>query len=128
MAALVAAVIAGAVVLALALSGGDDEKDRATQAQTTAPTTTAPTTTTETTPTTTEEGGGDAPEDIPAATKRRFIRLCQNRGRPRAQCRCTINELDRVYDYIEFVVVFQRAQRTKKLPAKARRAVQRCAR
>ena len=142
-AGLIAAVIIGAVVLALVLSGGDDEKkDPTTQASTaqsstpTTTTTTTPTTptTTETTPPTTEPdtggggGGGDALEDIPPATKRQFVKQCSSGGSAtRAQCQCAINKLDQEYDFIEFIEILGKVQRTGKFPPKAQRLIRSCA-
>jgi len=139
---LIAAVIIGAVVLALVLSGGgDDDKDPTTQASTAQNTTPTTTPTTESTPTTTEEttteettteesggGGGGGLEDIPPATKKQFITQCASGGNAsRSQCRCAINKLDQAYDFIEFIEIMQKAQRSGKFPPKALRLIRSCA-
>lgn len=140
-AGLIAAVIIGAVVLALVLSGGDDDKkDPTTQASTaqntntdtfTSDTTTTPTTETTTEETTTEDtttDGGSSPDinDIPPAQKRQFVNQCASQGAPRSACRCAINKIDDEYDFVEYIELLQQVQRTKTFPPKARRLIQSC--
>ena len=138
-AGLIAAVVIGAVVLAQVLAGGgDDDKDTSTQASTaqntssfpsTTTTTSTPTTTEETTTedTTTDETTEDNPlDDIPPATKKQFVKQCSSQGAPRSACKCAIDKIDDEYDFVEYIELLQRVQKTGKFPPKAQKLIQSC--
>jgi pSer/pThr/pTyr-binding forkhead associated (FHA) protein len=139
-AGLIAAVIIGAIVLALVLSGGDDDKKSdSTQAgntgastfsdtssSTTEPTTTTSETTTEET-TTEEQGGGGDLEDIPPNIKKQFVKGCKKGGGSGAACNCAIDEIDQKYDFVEFLDIINKVNKTGEFPPKVKKIIQSCA-
>ncbi|MEA2143005.1 MAG: hypothetical protein QOI64_1435 [Solirubrobacteraceae bacterium] len=139
-AGLIAAVIIGAVVLALLLSGGDDKKSSTSTAAASTPTTftmdtsSVPTTETTTSDTTTEEtttddtgSGGGGLEDIPPNVKKQFVQGCTKGGGSKAACTCAIDEIDKKYDFIEFLDIINKVNDTGKFPPKVQKIIQSCA-
>ena len=139
-AGLIAAVIIGAIVLALVLSGGDDDKKDSSQAAQSTPSTfstsstptTTPTTETTTEETTTEDtsteeqGGGDL-EDIPPNIKKQFVRGCKKGGGSSTACNCAIDEIDQKYDFVEFLDIINKVNKTGEFPPKVKKIIQSCA-
>jgi hypothetical protein len=138
-AGLILAVIIGAVVLALVLSGGDDnKKDSSQAAQSTpstftmdtssTPSTTAPTTetTTEETTTTDDQGSGGL-EDIPPNVKKQFVKGCVKGGGSKSACNCAIDEIDKKYDFVEFLDIISKVNKTGTFPPKVKKIIQSCA-
>ena len=142
-AGLIAAVIIGAVVLALVLSGGDDDKDDSTQAsQASTPSTFTmdtssvdrpreTTTTEETTTEETTEEHGDRWQPARASTRRtsrssssRAARTAADRSR-RATARSTRSS--RSTTSIEFLDIIEKANKTGKFPPKVKKIIQKCA-
>jgi pSer/pThr/pTyr-binding forkhead associated (FHA) protein len=137
-AGLIAAVIIAAVVLAVVLSGGDDNKksDSTQAAQKSTPTTTQSIpSTTESTPTTTEEtttdqggsGGSGNLKDIPPNVKKQFVKGCVKGGGSKAACNCAIDEIDKKYDFVEFLDIIQKVNKTGSFPPKVKKIIQSCA-
>jgi pSer/pThr/pTyr-binding forkhead associated (FHA) protein len=139
-AGLILAVIIAAVVLALVLSGGDDnkKKDSSQAAQSTPSTfsmstesTTAPTTTEETTTSdTTDQGSGGGSgglEDIPPNVKKQFVKGCVKGGGSKAACNCAIDEIDKKYDFVEFLDIISKVNKTGSFPPKVKKIIQSCA-
>ncbi len=138
-AGLIAAVIIGAIVLALVLSGGDDDKDSTQASQASTPTsftmdtssvpTTEPTTTEETTTedTTEEEPSEDPLGEYPPNVKRQFVKGCQNGGGSKSACQCTIDEIEKKYDLIEFLEIVEKANDSGKFPGPVQKIIRRCA-
>lgn len=139
---LIAAVIIGAVVLALVLSGGDDEKDSKPAAQASTPSTfsmdtsgvpTTPPTTTTTEETTTEETtteedtGGGSLEDIPPNVKKQFVKGCVKGGGSKTACTCAIDEIDQQYDFVEFLDIISKVNKTGSFPPRVKKIIQSCA-
>jgi hypothetical protein len=138
-AGLIAAVIIGAVVLALVLSGGDDKKSSSTAAASTPTTFTMDTsnvpTTTESTPTetttsdtTTDETTTEDPlSTYPPNVKEQFVKGCTNGGGSESACQCTIDEIEKKYDLIEFLDLIEKANSSGKFPAPVQKIIQKCA-
>ena len=137
-AGLIAAVIILAVVLALALGGGDDKKSSSTAAASTpttftmdtssVPSTTETTTTTaDTTTTDTGSSGSGGLEDIPPNVKKQFVTGCQKGGGSKTACTCAIDEIDKKYDFVEFLDIIQKVNSTGKFPPKVQQIIQSCA-
>ena len=137
-AGLIAAVVIGAVVLALVLSGGDDDKKETTQAsQASTPTTftmdtsSVPTTTTETTETTEETTDETETEDplseYPPNVKKQFVKGCRNGGGSKSACQCTIDAIEKKYDLIEFLEIVEKANSSGKFPSGVQKIIRRCA-
>jgi hypothetical protein len=139
-AGLIAAVVILAVVLALALSGGDDDKKSSSAAAASTPTsftmdTSSVSTTTESTETTTEEtttddtgsSGGGGLEDIPPNVKKQFVTGCEKGGGSKTACQCAIDEIDKKYDFVEFLDIINKVNDTGKFPPKVQKIIQSCA-
>ena len=138
-AGLIAAVVIGAVVLALVLSGGDDDKKETTAAsQASTPTTftmdtssvpTTETTTEETTTedTTTEDPGSDPLSEYPPNVKKQFVKGCKNGGGSQSACQCTIDEIEKKYDLIEFLEIVEKANDSGKFPSPVQKIIRKCA-
>jgi hypothetical protein len=139
-AGLIAAVIIGAIVLALVLGGGDDKKDSSTAAQSTpttftmdtssVPTTTESTPTETTTPTdetTTEEPAQDPLGEYPPNVKQQFVEGCVGGGGSESACQCTIDEIEKKYNIIEFLDLIEKANSSGKFPAPVQKIIQGCA-
>ena len=137
-AGLIAAVVIGAIVLALVLSGGDDDKDTTQASQASTPTTftmdtsSVPTTTTETTETTTEETTDETTEEDPLSeyppnVKKQFVKGCQNGGGSKSACQCTIDEIEKKYDLIEFLEIVEKANDSGKFPSPVQKIIRKCA-
>jgi hypothetical protein len=139
-AGLIAAVVIGAVVLALVLSGGSDKKTTSsTQAQATpttftmdtsaVPTTTESTPTdtgtTDTTPTDTTPSQG--PAAYPPNVKQQFVKGCVNGGGSQSACQCTIDGLEQKYNLIEFLQIIQEANKSGKFPPEVQSIIRKCA-
>jgi pSer/pThr/pTyr-binding forkhead associated (FHA) protein len=136
---LIAAVLILAVVLVLALSGGSDKKKSTSTAAASTPTTftmdtssvptTTPTTDTTTDTTTTDTGssGGGGLEDIPPNVKKQFVSGCQKGGGSKTACTCAIDEIDKKYNFIEFLDIIQKVNSTGKFPAPVQKIIQSCA-
>src|SRR5829696_7277873 len=136
-AGLIAAVIIGAVVLALVLSGGDDDKDPTTQASTaqastpstftmdtsSIPSTTEPTTTEETTE---EDDTDDDVGNYPPNVKRQFVKGCTRGGGSEGACQCAINQIEKNYDIVEFLDIISKVNKTGKFPGNVERLIKRC--
>jgi hypothetical protein len=138
-AGLIAAVIIGAVVLALVLSGGDDKKksDSTQAAQTSTPSvpsistpSTPPTTDTTTSDTTTDQGGSGGSgslKDIPPNVKKQFVKGCVKGGGSKTACNCAIDEIDKKYDFVEFLDIISKVNKTGSFPPKVKKIIQSCA-
>jgi hypothetical protein len=135
---LIAAVVVAAVVLAIVLSGGDDGKDKSTtssQAAQSTPTTftmdtsSIPTTepaTTESTPTDTQSTpstGGDYPANV----KKQFVQGCVNGGGSESACQCTIDEIEKKYNLVEFLQIINEANSSGKFPSGVQTIIRKCA-
>ena len=135
-AGLIAAVVIGAIVLALVLSGGDDDSKDTTQAsQASTPTTftmdtssvpTTETTTTEET-TTEEEETEDPLSEYPPNVKKQFVKGCRNGGGSKSACQCTIDEIEKKYDLIEFLEIVEKANSSGKFPSPVQKIIRKCA-
>jgi hypothetical protein len=139
-AGLVAAVVILAVVLVLALGGGDDDKKSSSTAAASTPTTftmdtsSVPSTETTTSETTTEEtttddsgSGGGGLEDIPPNVKKQFVTGCERGGGSKTACQCAIDEIDKQYDFVEFLDIINDVNKTGKFPPKVQKIIQSCA-
>jgi hypothetical protein len=134
-AGLVAAVIVVGVVLALVLSGGDDKKKSSSNAAASTPTTftmdtskvtttAPPTTSTDSTSTDPSPGGLTT---YPPNVKTQFVKGCHNGGGSTSACQCTIDEIEKKYDLIEFLDLIQQANKTGKFPPAVQSIIKKCA-